>query len=78
MLATSTQTAAQRPDGQVVNFTKVGSTWTPDADMDYTLTASGSTWTLTDPDDTVESYTASGSLATLQFDHGAQRLYAVA
>ena len=65
-LATSTQTAAQRQDGQAVNFTKVGSTWTPDTDTDYTLTNAGSTWTLTDPDDTVESYTASGSVATLQ------------
>ena len=74
----STLTAAQRPDGQVVNFTLTGSTWTPDKDMDYTLTSSGSTWTLTDPDDTVGNPTPpSGSLATLQFDQAAQRLYAV-
>src|SRR5262249_30808933 len=33
--------------------------------MDYTLSSSGSTWTLTGPDDTVETYSASGSLATL-------------
>ncbi len=30
-----------------------------------TLTKSGSTWTLTDHDDSVETYTQSGSLGTL-------------
>jgi RHS repeat-associated protein len=61
----STQTTAERPDGQVINFTKPSSTWVPDADMDYTLTKSGSTWTLTTPDDVVETYTETGGKGTL-------------
>jgi RHS repeat-associated protein len=56
---------AERPDGQVLKFTLTGSTWTPDTDVNFTLTNAGSTWTLTGPDDTVESYTASGSKGTL-------------
>ncbi len=56
---------AERPDGRVVTFTLVSSVWTPDTDVDMTLTNSGSTWTLTDHDDTVESYTVSGSKGTL-------------
>ena len=55
---------AERPDGQVLTFNLVGSTWTPDSDIEVTLTNSGSTWTLTDHNDTVETYTAiSGSEA---------------
>ena len=62
--------AVERPDGQVLNFFLVGSTWTPDTDVDYTLTQSGSTWTLTGPDDTVETYSTgitpiSGAAASL-------------
>jgi RHS repeat-associated protein len=47
---------AERPDGRLLNFNLVGSVWTSDSDADYTLTNSGTTWTLTDPDDTVETY----------------------
>jgi len=54
----STQVAAQRADGQMIVFNLVGSVWTPDSDVDYTLTNSGSTWTLHDPDDAIETYTA--------------------
>jgi RHS repeat-associated protein len=62
--------AVERPDGQVLDFFLVGSTWTPDTDVDYKLTQSGSTWTLTGPDDTVETYTTgvtpiSGAAASL-------------
>jgi RHS repeat-associated protein len=52
----STVLAVERPDGQVIDFFLVGSTWTPDTDVDYTLTQAGSAWTLTGPDDTVETY----------------------
>jgi RHS repeat-associated protein len=48
---------AERPDGQLINFYNNGSGWTSDSDVDSTLTQSGSTWTLTDHDDTVETYT---------------------
>ena len=56
----------ERPDGQVISFSSNSGVYTTDSDVDYSLTVSGSTWTLTDPDDTVETYTASGSVATLQ------------
>ena len=56
---------AERPDGQQLTFTSSGTTWVTDSDVDYTLTNSGATWTLTDPDDTVETYTAPGVEATL-------------
>ncbi len=67
LLASSVLVAAERPDGQAINFrcNVTAHTCTPDSDMDYSLSYSGSTWTLTDPDDTVETYSASGSLATL-------------
>src|SRR5262249_43824683 len=49
---------AERADGQVLHFTLQGSTWTSDSDVDLTLTNTDSTWTLTDRNDTVETYTA--------------------
>src|SRR5579863_4408543 len=61
----STEVEAERPDGQVVTFLLVSSVWTPSSDVDITLTNSGSTYTLTDHDDTVETYTVSGSVGTL-------------
>src|SRR4029077_14457610 len=36
-------------------------TWTSDSDVDIKLTQTGSTWTLIDRDDTVETYTAAGT-----------------
>ena len=56
---------AERGDGRVINFKLVSSVWTPDADVDYKLTNSGSTYTLTDPDDTVETYTVTSGKGTL-------------
>ena len=53
----STSVGVQRADGQTLSFTLNGTTWTPDSDVAYTLTNSGSTWTLTTPNDTVETYT---------------------
>ena len=59
--------AAERPDGQTVGFYLNGSgIWTPDSDVDLTLTKSGSTWTLTDQNDTSEIYFTSGSEGVLQ------------
>ncbi len=67
LLASSVLVAAERPDGQVINFrcNVTSHVCTPDPDENYTLSYSGSTWTLTDPDDTVETYSASGTLGTL-------------
>jgi hypothetical protein len=56
---------AERPDGAVITFTSSSGTYTPDSDVEMTLSVSGSTWTLTDHDDTVETYTQSGAEATL-------------
>jgi RHS repeat-associated protein len=65
-----TQVAAERPDGQVVNFKCNVSTksCTSDSDLDYTLTYSGtgaSTWKLTTPADTVETYSNTSGKGTL-------------
>ena len=67
---------AERETGQYVSFSSSSGTYTTDSDLDYTLTKSGSTWTLTDPDDTVETYSQSGAEATLQQHQAAQRLHA--
>ncbi len=57
---------AERPDGQVINFSSNSGTYTTDSDVDMALAnPSGSTWTLTDGDNTVETYTASGGKGTL-------------
>jgi RHS repeat-associated protein len=66
-LTSSTNVTAVRPNGQQLAFNLVSGVWTPDSDVDYTLTLSGSTWMLTAPDDTVETYSnsASGFVALL-------------
>ncbi|HEU5352163.1 MAG TPA: Ig-like domain repeat protein [Terracidiphilus sp.] len=53
----SSEIAAERPDGQEITFHQSGSSWVSDSDIDDTLTQSGTTWTLKDHDDTVETYT---------------------
>jgi YD repeat-containing protein len=65
-LVSSTEVQAERADGQIINFFLSGGVWTTASDVDMTLTNTGATWTLTDHDDTVETYTASGAEATLQ------------
>jgi RHS repeat-associated protein len=69
----STQLAAERPDGQMVNFALSGGVGTPDTDVDIKLTYSGSTYTLTDSDDTVETYTVTsgkGVLSSIAYPNG--------
>lgn len=75
---------AERPDGRQVTFALSNGAWTADTDLDYTLTNSGSTWTLTDSNDSVETYSAlnpseallqsirarNGYTQTLQYDAG--------
>ena len=59
---TITSISAGRPDGQALNFTPNGSGgYTSDTDVDVTLTQTGSTFTLTDHKNTVETYTELGS-----------------
>lgn len=57
---------AERPDGQVITFSSSSGTYTPDSDVDVKLTLSGTTWTLTDQNDTSEIYFTSGSEGVLQ------------
>lgn len=53
---------AERADGQILTFTSNGSGgFISDTDTDYTLSRSGSTWTLTDHSDDVETYTDLGN-----------------
>ncbi len=71
----ATTVVAERPDGQQITFTLIANTWTPDTDLDYKLTSAAGTWTLTGPDDTVETYTAAGAsteglLQTIQTRNG--------
>ena len=66
-----TTVVAERPDGQQITFTLSGGVWKSQTDIDATLTESGATWTLTDHDDTVETYkTASGQLGFLEISYG--------
>jgi RHS repeat-associated protein len=64
-IVSATEIDAERATGQFIRFVLVSGTWTPDTDVDLTLTNSGSTYTLTDHDDTIETYTVSGSTGTL-------------
>ena len=62
----SSEVVAERANGQQLIFTLQSGTWVSDSDVDVTLSESGSTWTLTDGDDTVETYNAiNGIEATL-------------
>jgi RHS repeat-associated protein len=72
-VVSATQLAAERADGRVINFTLSGGTGTPDSDVDVKLTYSGSTYTLTDSDDTVESYSVTsgkGTLSSIAYPNG--------
>ncbi|MBI1215491.1 MAG: hypothetical protein GC185_06710 [Alphaproteobacteria bacterium] len=51
-----TSVVAERADGQILHFTQTNGTWSTKSDTDLTLTGSGTTWTLTDHNDTVETY----------------------
>jgi RHS repeat-associated protein len=70
----TTSVIVERPNGQQFTFNFSGSTWATDSDVDYQLSQSGSTFTLTDPDDTVETYTMSSanviSLTTIKARNG--------
>jgi RHS repeat-associated protein len=56
---------AERSDGQELTFTTNSGSWTSDSDVDVQLLQSGSTWTLIDSDDTVETYNSSGLLSSV-------------
>jgi RHS repeat-associated protein len=72
-VVSSTQLTAERPDGQLVNFALASGVGTPDSDVDIKLTYSGSTYTLTDSDDTVETYSVTsgkGTLTSIAYPNG--------
>ena len=58
---TATTVSAERADGQVLSFILKAGVWTGDTDVDVKLAHTGSTWVLTDVDDTVETYTDLGT-----------------
>ena len=47
----------ERANGQVLSFYLSGTAWAKDSDVDVSLVHSGNSWTLTDENDTVETYT---------------------
>ena len=62
---------AYRPDGKAIYFFPDGhGGWNGVTDLDLRLTQSGSTWTLTDWNDNVETYTAAGQLTTITARNG--------
>ncbi|MDB5492107.1 MAG: sugar-binding protein [Micavibrio sp.] len=63
---------AERSDGSILGFYSAGS-WTTDTDVSYKLNTVGSTWVLTDADDTVETYSSAygrGRLDSIKFRNG--------
>jgi RHS repeat-associated protein len=50
---------AERADGQELIFSSNGANWVSDSDTDLQLLQTGSVWTLTGTDDTIEVYTGS-------------------
>jgi RHS repeat-associated protein len=60
-IVSATSVTAERADGQQLTFTSSGGAWASDSDVDLKLVNPGSTWTLTDTTDTVETYTAGAS-----------------
>jgi len=60
-----TSVIAERADGQQLTFTLNAGLWIPYSDVDVTLTNAGSTWTLKDHYDTVETYSAISSTEAL-------------
>ena len=67
-LYSASSVAVQRGNGQLLSFTLTGGNWVSDSDVDYTLVKSGATWTLTTPNDSVETYiaVANGYAANVQ------------
>lgn len=62
----SSVVAVERSSGQMLSFFANGAAWTTQTDVDGTLTQSSNSWTFTDSDDTVETYSqmALGTLET--------------
>jgi RHS repeat-associated protein len=71
IVASGTRAAVERADGQGLTFTLSGGTWTSNTDVDVKLVQSGGVWTLTDVDDTIETYiTASVNVGGVPVSYG--------
>jgi RHS repeat-associated protein len=57
-----TLATAERGDGQIVTFTLSGGKWSPSTFINLSLVQSGSTWTLTDGNETQETYQGTAGL----------------
>jgi RHS repeat-associated protein len=75
-IPSTSSVAAERPDGQIVAFSLQSGIWTPDSDVDVRLSHAGSTWTLVDTDDTVETYNDLGTGVALLTSITARNGYA--
>jgi RHS repeat-associated protein len=60
----STVATATRDDGKVLTFTLTSGVWTPDPDVNFRLTKTGSGWSLVTDQDETETYDANGHLTT--------------
>jgi RHS repeat-associated protein len=67
---TSGSVIAERPDGQELAFTNNRGNWVSDSDVNVNLFQSGSSWTLTNSDDTIELYNAGGLLSSIRARDG--------
>ena len=63
---TGASVTAERADGQELVFTNTGSSWASDSDVDLQLLQSGSSWTLIDSDDSIETYNSAGLLTSIE------------
>ena len=74
--ATSTAATVTRPDGRQHVFVKSGSSWVPNSDVTSVLAAVTTTggaqigWSLTLPDDSIESYSLGGQLTSIKTREG--------
>ncbi len=66
-IVSSSSVLVERADGQILTFALKGGTWSSDTDVDLKLTQAGSAWTLTNTDDSAETYaTVSSTVAHLK------------
>jgi RHS repeat-associated protein len=55
----------RRPDGQIVRFNPVGTSYVPDSSFHGTLTKNGTAWRFVDTNQTIEDYDSTGKLTAV-------------
>ena len=70
IINSSTLITVVRPDGQQLSFTKSGGNWIADSDVTPKLAASGTNYTLTLLNGTIETYDSTGNLTTVAQSNG--------